>query len=181
MKLEKILVPLDGSPLAEAALATAVEMARASGAPLLLLRAAQAHTLPGVDPTEAEVRVVREAETYLGEVEERLATAGVTNVEATVWYGPAAPAIVEAAQFHKASMIVMTTHGRTGLGRLILGSVAESVLRGTTTPILLLRAEGATVDVPGGHAEARPSSTTPLEAQRLAEAVVSRAARDRNG
>lgn len=181
MKLEKILVPLDGSPLAEAALATAVDMARASGAPLLLLRAAQAHTLPGADPTEAEVRVVREAETYLDEIEERLATTGVRNVETAVWYGPAALAIVEAARFHQVSMIVMTTHGRTGLGRLIMGSVAESVLHGTTTPILLLRAEGAAVEVLGGNAEARPSSVTPLEAQRLAEAVVNRAARDRTG
>lgn len=59
MKLEKILVPLDGSPLAEAALAPAIELADFSGARLFLLRAAQAHTLPGVDPTEAEVKVVR--------------------------------------------------------------------------------------------------------------------------
>ena len=48
----------------------------------------------------------------------------------------------------------MTTHGRSGLGRLLLGSVAESVLRGTTTPILLLRAEGAPVQPPSGNANA---------------------------
>lgn len=159
MKLEKILVPLDASTLAEAALPTATDMARTSGARLLLLRAAQAHTLPGVDPTEAEIKVVSEAETYLAEVKERLGTAGITNVETTVWYGPAAAAIVEAAQFHRVGLIVMTTHGRSGLGRLILGSVAESVLRGTPTPILLLRAEGAAIELPVGRAEVRPMPT----------------------
>ena len=159
MTLEKILVPLDGSTPAEAALPTAADMARTSGARLLLLRAAQAHTLPGVDPTEAEIKVVSEAETYLAEVKERLGTAGITNVETTVWYGPAAAAIVEAAQFHRVGLIVMTTHGRSGLGRLILGSVAESVLRGTPTPILLLRAEGAAIELPAGRAEARPMPT----------------------
>jgi nucleotide-binding universal stress UspA family protein len=153
MKLERILVPLDGSFLAEAALATAVDMARTSGARLLLLRAAQAHTLPGADPTEAEVRVVQEAEAYLAEVQARLASAGTADVETTVWYGPPAAAIVEAAEFRKVGLIVMTTHGRTGLGRLILGSVAESVLRGSVTPILLLRAEGAPLEMPAGRAE----------------------------
>jgi hypothetical protein len=46
----------------------------------------------------------------------------------------------------------MTTHGRSGLGRLLLGSVTESVLRGTTTPILVIHAEGAAIEAPGGQA-----------------------------
>jgi nucleotide-binding universal stress UspA family protein len=154
MKLDKILVPLDGSPVAERALATAVDLAGTLDARILLLRAAQAHTLPGVDPTEAEVRVVREAETYLDQAKARLATSGVGEVETAVWYGPAAVAIIEAAQFHQVSLIVMTTHGRTGIGRLILGSVAESVLRGTATPILLLRPDGAGLERPAGRAAA---------------------------
>jgi nucleotide-binding universal stress UspA family protein len=156
MKLDKILVPLDGSPLAEAALPTAIDLAGTLGARILLLRAAQAHTLPGVDPTEAEVKVVREAETYLGQVKTRLATS-VGDVETAVWYGPAAVAIIEAAQFHHVSLIVMTTHGRTGLGRLIMGSVAESVLRGTATPILLVRPQGAGLERPAGSATAAGS------------------------
>jgi len=52
-------------------------------------------------------------------------------------------------------MIVMSTHGRSGLGRLILGSVAESVLRGTTIPVLIIRADSAPVDVPRGAEPAR--------------------------
>jgi len=152
MKLDTILVPLDGSALAEAALSRAVELAQDSGARLLLLRAAQAHTVPGTDPTEAQVKVVDEAEAYLARVKERLAAEGVKEVETSVWYGPAATAVVEAASLYHADLIVMTTHGRSGFGRLILGSVAESVLRGTTTPILLLRAAEAPVERPGGQA-----------------------------
>ncbi len=156
MKVDKILVPLDGSSLAEGALPKAVELAQTAGAQLLLLRAVQAHTLPGIDPTEAQVKAVREAEEYLGQVLDRLGALGLTDAKTTVWYGPPAYAIVEAARLHKVDLIVMTTHGRSGLGRLILGSVAESVLRGTTTPILLLRVAEAPVELPADTGTATP-------------------------
>ena len=157
MKRNRILIPLDGSALAESALCKAMELAGDGTATLMLLRAAEARSLPGVDPTEAQVEVVREAEEYLAGVTARLATQGMKNVETSVWYGPAASAIVDAARLRKADLIVMSTHGRSGMGRLILGSVAESVLRGTTTPILLLRAAEAPVARPPGVEQARPS------------------------
>ena len=157
MKVDRVLVPLDGSPLAESAIATAVEMARPSGATLLLVRATEARTFPGVDPTDAQVEAVRDAEGYLTGVAERLGRQGVSGVETSVWYGPAAASIVEAARVRKADLIVMTTHGRGGLGRLVMGSVAESVLRGTTTPILLLRTAEAPVTAPDGAGQARPA------------------------
>lgn len=156
MKLDTVLVPLDGSLLAETALPKAAELARAGDGHLLLIRATQAHTLPGLDPSEAQVKVVEEAEEYLARVRQRLAGTGVAGTETSVWYGQAAYAIVEAARLRRADLIVMTTHGRSGLGRLILGSVAESVLRGTTTPILLVRAPEAPVAEPPGKGEARP-------------------------
>ncbi|MBI2467740.1 MAG: universal stress protein [Candidatus Rokubacteria bacterium] len=159
MKLDTILVPLDGSWLAETALSRAVELARASDAELLLVRAAEAHSLPGADPTEGQIKVIREAEEYLAGVRAHLASLGFTKVETSVWYGPAAYSIVEAARLRKANLIVMTTHGRSGLGRLIMGSVAESVLRGTTIPILLLRAPEAPIEPPAKEGEARPWST----------------------
>ena len=161
MKLDTILVPLDGSALAETALVRAVELAQLSGSRLILLRAAQAHAMLGVDPTDAQVRVVREAEEYLHRIAERVRTQGVTRLDPSVWYGPAAYAIVEAARLHKADLIVMTTHGRSGLGRLILGSVAESVLRGTTTPIFLVRAPEAPLETPPGGDETRPWTPVP--------------------
>ena len=154
MKLSKILVPLDGSALAEAGLWRAVELGGSDGTTYSLLRAAEARALPGADPVEAQVSAVREAEEYLEAVAARLRDRGVKAVETHVWYGAPAGAIVEAAKAQKVDMIVMSTHGRSGLGRLILGSVAESVLRGTTTPILVVRAEGAPLEAPQG---ARPA------------------------
>jgi len=158
VKLDKILIPLDGSMLAEAALAPACDLAARDGATISLLRAAEAAPRLGADTVEAQVTAVREAEEYLASVVRRLKEKGVTRVETHVWYGAAASSIVEAASMQQASLIVMSTHGRSGVGRLVLGSVAESVLRGTTTPILIVRADGAPLDRPRGAARAaRPS------------------------
>lgn len=145
MRLRKILIPLDGSRLAESALSEAIQLSGA-GAALVLLRAAEAARVPMSDPTEAQVAVVREAEAYLEGVADRARAAGVAKVETSVWYGPASEAIVEAARVRGIDLIVMSSHGRSGLGRLIFGSVAETVLRGTTTPILLIRPNGAPVE-----------------------------------
>ena len=160
MKPGKILVPLDGSALAEAALSQATLLASEFGAQVELLRAVEAHTFPGVDPTDAQVKVVQEGETYLAGVAERLRASGVKDVASSVWYGPPAFAIVEAARLTHVDLIVMGTHGRSGIGRMILGSVAESVLRGTTTPILLIRSPEAPVDRPAGAEAVRRWSET---------------------
>jgi nucleotide-binding universal stress UspA family protein len=159
MTPDKILVPLDGSEMAEAAIAPALQMAQA-GSALVLMRAADVRTMPGLDVIEAQVQVVREAEDYLAGVKEKLEKTGVKRIETHVWYGPAGPAIVEAAKFQKADVIVMSTHGRSGLGRIIFGSVAESVLRGTHVPIFLVRPSGAPVEPPAGQGEARPAERT---------------------
>ena len=151
MKVNTILVPLDGSPLAEGALPRAAELA-AAGARIVLLRAAQAHAFPGVDPIDAQVTVVREAEAYLDGVAARMRTLGVSDVRGTVWYGAPAPAVIDAAVLYHADLIVMMTHGRSGLERLVMGSVAESVVRGSTTPILLLRVNGSPIEAPAGTA-----------------------------
>jgi nucleotide-binding universal stress UspA family protein len=148
MKLSTILVPLDGSIVAEAALTPAVDLARTAGAKMVLLRAAEAHTGPLTDPVEAQVHVMREAEEYLAATQARVKSAGVAEVEVSAWYGAPAEAIVEAARHRKADLIVMSSHGRTGVARLVLGSVAESVLRATAVPILLIRAAGAPLDTP---------------------------------
>ena len=145
MNLKTILVPLDGSTVAEAALAPAVALAREAGAKLVLLRAAEAHTLPTADPIQAQVDVMREAQEYLARARARVAGAGVTNVEVSAWYGPPVEAIVEAARYREADLIVMSSHGRSGVARLIMGSVAERVLRSTRVPILVIRPDGAPV------------------------------------
>jgi len=157
MKLDTIVVPLDGSVLAEMALARAAEIVGGADTCVILVRAAQAYTFPGVDMVDAQVKVVREAEAYLADAAARMRALDVKDVRGSVWYGAAAPAIIEAAKAHHADLIVMTTHGRSGLGRLVLGSVAGSVVCGTTTPILLLRDGTAAVATPDGSAEEAPS------------------------
>jgi nucleotide-binding universal stress UspA family protein len=156
MKFDKILVPLDGSLFAEAALPKAAELIRNNDeATLILLRAVEAATLPGVDPTDAQVTVVREAEEYLETVAARLREDGVRRVRTSVWYGAAAPSILEAARMTNPDLIMMSTHGRGGIGRLIVGSVAESVLRSARTPIFLIRIDGTPVESSVGRTSAR--------------------------
>lgn len=148
MKFDRILVPLDGSARAEAALGTALTLLRDRPAgTLLLIRAAEATSLLPGDRVDAQVSVVHEAQDYLDAVAARLRD---VKVETAVWYGAPAPAIVEAARVSRVDLVVMSTHGRSGLGRLVLGSVAESVLRNTHTPILLVRAGAAPMEPPLG-------------------------------
>lgn len=158
MKLQTILVPLDGSPLAETALQRGAELAAESGARLVLLRAVEASPMLGTDRVEAEVKLVREAEEYLTAAAGRATALGARNVSTSVWYGSAPWAIAEAARVQHADMIVMSSHGRSGLGRLIIGSVAETVLRSTATPILLLRDARAPLQPkPGDLAAPKPA------------------------
>jgi nucleotide-binding universal stress UspA family protein len=155
MKADRVLVPLDGSPFAEQALPQALRLLNGPRASLILLRAAKAAPRLGIDPIDAQAALMREACAYLEAVAARLYDQGVTRVVRSVWYSSPAKAIVEAARVRRVNVIVMTTRGRGGLGRLLGGSVAESVLRSTATPIVLVSAAGGAVDlVPGaGTAE----------------------------
>jgi len=148
MNLKTILVPLDGSIVAEGALEPAVDLARAAGAKLVLLRAAEAHPMPIADPVEAQVSVMGGAQDYLAGARDRVMAAGVADVEVSAWYGSPVNAIVEAARFRSADVIVMSSHGRSGVARLVMGSVTESVLRATTVPVLVIRPDGAPLATP---------------------------------
>ncbi|MBI3976961.1 MAG: universal stress protein [Chloroflexi bacterium] len=134
-----ILVPLDGSSLAERALPYAVPLARAMGGHLVLVRAVAAHTFPGTDPTEAQVALTQQAESDLTAVAERVRADGV-EAESVVYYDDPVSAILDAARRREAKLIVMSTHGRSGLGRWIYGSVADQVLRRAEAPVLLMPA-----------------------------------------
>jgi nucleotide-binding universal stress UspA family protein len=170
MKTNTILVPLDGSDMAESAIPEALHMARSDSFTLLLIRAANARIIPGADVIGAQIIAVRDAEEYLAALKDKLLKQGVRGIETHVWYGPAASAIVEAARVNKVDLIVMTTHGRSGLGRLVFGSVAESVLRGTAVPILLIRPTGAPIERPAEPGEVRPAQ----KPQTTTEAEVTR-------
>ena len=137
-KFQRILIPLDGSDCAENVLPMVEKLATELKASIALLRVALTHTFPGVDPTEAELKVVREAEAYLQKVEDRLKAKGF-NVDSHVRYGNDAEEILEHADGKDIDLIAMTTHGRGGVKRFLLGSVAEKVLRYSPKPIFLVR------------------------------------------
>ncbi len=140
--LARILVPLDGSALAERALPVAARLARASGGKLLLLRVYQ------VMPSEFTPELVvgndtgdlREARAYLARVSGRADLAGIP-IEPVALGGAVARAILNMAAAYEADTIVMTSHGRSGFTRRALGSVAEYVVRHTPAPTLVLRGE----------------------------------------
>ncbi len=137
-KIEKILVPLDGSNCAEMVLPMVEELAINLRATVALLRVSFAHTFPGADPVDSQVKVVREAEDYLGKMEKQLLAKGL-KVETHVRYGHDAEEILNHAGEQDISMVAMTTHGRSGITRFLLGSVAEKVLRHSSKPIFLVR------------------------------------------
>ena len=136
---KKILVPLDGSKLAEGILPRVEWLAKIHEAEVTLLRVALAHTFPGMDPIQHQVNVVREAEEYLAKVEENMRGVGV-KVDSVVRYGHDAQEIVDHAQDRDFDLIAMSTHGRTGVTQFVLGSVANKVIHTTKVPILLCRA-----------------------------------------
>jgi nucleotide-binding universal stress UspA family protein len=135
----KILLPLDGSEVAQVALPHAVKMARMFKAEIILLRVAYAPPYPGSEPIEAQRAVVAESDAYLKEVAASLQGQGLTPIT-SVRYGHAAEEIIAFASHADVSLIIMATHGRSGVGRWLLGSTAERVLRGTAVPVLLIRA-----------------------------------------
>jgi nucleotide-binding universal stress UspA family protein len=150
---EHLMVALDGSPAAERVLEHAEALARAFSSRITLLRAmlgpetllAQTATTgpgvgdvaPAMDPTpilEAEHEAATE---YLDEVGARLRAHGF-QIEAEHPEGDAADAIVQRARELNVDLILMTTHGRSGLGRVVFGSVADSVIRHAPCPVLLV-------------------------------------------
>jgi nucleotide-binding universal stress UspA family protein len=137
-KIERILVPLDGSKCAENILPKVEKLATDLKAKICLLRVARAHTFPGVDPTDAEVKVVREAEEYVGRIQESLKAKGF-DVDWHVRYGDEAEEILDHIGQKEVDLVAMSTHGRSGVKRFLLGSVAEKLLRHSPKPVFLVR------------------------------------------
>jgi nucleotide-binding universal stress UspA family protein len=137
-KFENILVPLDGSECAEMILPKVEKLAKDLKATIHLLQVVYAHTFPGVDPTEAEVAVVRKAEEYLKKMEDQLKARGF-NADSHVRYGDDAEEILDHVSQKDVDMVAMTTHGRSGIKRFLLGSVAEKILRHSAKPVFLVR------------------------------------------
>jgi nucleotide-binding universal stress UspA family protein len=136
-KDQRILVPLDGSNCGENVLAKVQELASNLGEGICLLRVASAHTFPGADPTEAEVKVVREAEEYLKNLEDQLKAKGF-DVDTHVRYGDEVEEILDHASQKEIDFIAMS-RGHRGVKHFLLGCVAEKVLRHAPKPVFLAR------------------------------------------
>lgn len=154
--------------MAERALPYAESVARATRARVILLMAANAPALVGVTTVREEMRVVREATRYLEAVASRLVAGGV--IENAVFQGDPGDAIVEENRLRGVDLVVMATHGRSGLERLVAGSVAEKVLRRGGVPVLLVRvgAEGPAV----APLPPRPRVLVSLDGSPFAEAAL---------
>jgi nucleotide-binding universal stress UspA family protein len=140
-KDQRILVPLAGSKCAENVLPKVEELASDLKAGICLLRVASAHTFPGVDPTEAQVKVVGEAKEYLQGLEKPLKAKGF-DVDTHVRYGNEVEEILDHSAQKEIDLVAMSTHGRRGVMRFLHGSVAEKVLRHTPKPVFLVRCTG---------------------------------------
>lgn len=143
-----IIVPLDGSPTAEQALPHVGSLAKALGLKVVLLRAVppleEYYRFVGpeyIPPPDLPKEVEAEANEYLGRLKERLHKDRFPTVEVRLLQGNAAASIVDVAEQTSDSLIVMTTHGRSGVGRWILGSVANRVVRYAASPVLMIRAQ----------------------------------------
>lgn len=142
---KKILVPLDGSKTAEGVLPHAKALAYSEGAELILLTVASnpidfVFSDPGVATREIAEQQSR-SKKYIAEIEAQLKAAGF-RVSTLLREGAVADTILRTAEETQADVIAMSTHGRTGPARWLLGSVADRVVRSSKIPVLLIRAKG---------------------------------------
>lgn len=169
---EAILVPLDGSKTAEKVLPYARYLAGKFKVPIELLAVVDVVEIAS-HMTSEKVHfldtiiedAVQHSTTYLRGVATTIAG---TNVRCSVEKGRAEDTIIEKAATDKTMLITMATHGRSGLNRFLLGSIAEKVLRGTVNPLLLIRAGD---EKSQGEAMLK-SIIVPLDGSELAEAVL---------
>jgi universal stress protein A len=153
MNLNRIVVPVDFSAASLNALEFAADVAKPVGAELVLLfviepvlRAVSSYQGATAGTIQQMARDQRRAwERQLARLERRYTKRG-SRVRSIIGSGAPASAIVELAQRSKADLIIIATHGRTGVARLLMGSVAERVVRTATCPVLTLH---------GGSAPAR--------------------------
>lgn len=176
---QSILVPLDGSPLAEQALPLAEAIAQATRARLRLAIVHQLLPPPGDRDSArlyqaAELTIRKSESAYLRRIANGIRSRPRSEIRTAFLDGAVGPALNEYVQDMGVDMIVLSTHGRGAMDRLLLGSVADFLVRTAEVPILLVR--------PTGKPMARPSTAkprqilVPLDGSPLAEAVLGPAA-----
>lgn len=142
----RILLPLDGSETSEAALDEAIRQAKAFDLPIHIVRVVDTHMLEQVGGSAAAFNYTMlgemfeqesaDAKTYVEQVSGTIESEGLT-VTHDVLVGPIARSIID--EITEGDMIVMGSHGRSGIKRWVLGSIAEDVLRHAQVPVLLVK------------------------------------------
>jgi nucleotide-binding universal stress UspA family protein len=171
--LRRIVVPLDGSERAERALPFATRLASQSGGSLVLVRviSESAYAPPPLGILDGKPDPSREAEDYLHVIASGADVASVT-VETVVIIGSPAVEILHAADSSNADAIVMCSHGRSGLAKWTMGSVAQKVGRHATVPVLVIK-EFQPVPVALSSRPARDLRVLlPLDGSPVAEAAI---------
>ncbi len=149
--LHHALIPLDGSPLAEQIMEPTLALGQLFGSSYTLLRVVEPFVLPGYSPIariegleeRANNEASSEAQRYLDSVATRIASADHEIATRVVFGAQPAACILDEAERHGPGIIALATHGNTGLRRMLLGSVADKVLRGATVPVLIYRPKEA--------------------------------------
>lgn len=171
--IRKILVPLDGSPLAEAALPFATAIASRTGASLTLIRAAKYRSLLS-DVAGDQYRVISTAEQYLAQVTEQLTTQGLEIESGVPFGGTSTDWIVEESETRNVDLVIMATHMREGADRWLHGSVAEAVVHRSHVPVMLVQATDAEKLAQRFSAQRpeKPILIVPLDGSEFAESVL---------
>lgn len=136
---KQLLIPLDRSPLAEQALGRAAALARAADASVDLVLVHEPFGTPLDVGLEGDVDDLAGERRYLEDVANELRSGASVRVTCALVRGGASEMICERATEIDADLIVMTSHARTGFGRMWLGSVADAIVRNATIPVLMLR------------------------------------------
>lgn len=179
---QQILVPLDGSSLAENALPVASQLARTSGGTVTLLQAVDASyaylsygaTQPVVTQEVIE-KSLTYASTYLDALLRRPDLAGVTLKKQVVLGNPAT-VILSMVNKLSVDLVVMSSHGYTGVKRWLLGSVAEKVVHHAPVPILILRNKKSLLAHPNRDGTSGVRALVPLDASARSQDVIAPAA-----
>ena len=150
---KKIVVPLDGSQVAECVIPHIEAIAGKSATKVELVTVVEPLDIPTrgqIAISDDEIKQIddegkNEATKYLRQVSSRIAKAGV-NADTVILSGKPADSLVRYAVNNGADLIIMATHGRSGISKIFWGSVAEKILRATDIPVLLIKTTTGEID-----------------------------------
>jgi nucleotide-binding universal stress UspA family protein len=150
---KKILVPLDGSPIAECVIPHIEAIAKACGSDVELISVIEPIEIPtrgrialtDEDMNRITSDIKKEIHKYLDSISDRLNRSGI-KTNPVILTGKPADSLVEYANNNHIDMLIMTTHGRSGISKWLWGSVAEKVIHAVNVPVLLIKANECPAD-----------------------------------